>query len=190
MSSRRRKAAARRKKKSPDSPMPGESHFLVVGRLHRAHGLKGELVMSVLTDFPERLVPGLLVYVGEEHVPHTLLSLRQHNTGRLVTLEGYTSREQAGEIRNQYLYVRADDRPPLPEGEYYHHQLIGLRVVTDEGRELGILAEILETGANEVYIVRREGAKDVLLPGIDEVILDLDLEKGEILVHLLEGLAE
>lgn len=144
--------------------------------------------MGVLTDFPERLQPDLTVYVGNQHEAHVIQSLRQHNDGMLVFFEGISSREAVEILRNQDVFVRADDRPPLPEGEYYQHQLIGLQVVTEEGEILGTLAEILETGANDVYVVRRESAKDLLLPAIDEVVLAIDLEEGEILVHLLEGL--
>jgi 16S rRNA processing protein RimM len=84
--------------------------------------------------------------------------------------------------------VRADDRPSLPDGEYYHHQLLGLRVISDTGQTLGRLVQILSTGANDVYIVRPEAGPDVLLPATDEVVQRVDLEQGEILVHLLPGL--
>jgi 16S rRNA processing protein RimM len=86
------------------------------------------------------------------------------------------------------VYVRADDRPQLPDGEYYHHQLIGLQVVSDEGDILGILTGIIETGANDVYIVRSENDREVLLPAIESVILEIDLERSEMLVRVIPGL--
>ena len=190
MSSRRRRAAARRLKHASGSPeIVGEPEFLLVGKLQHPHGLHGEMLMTVLTDFPERLQPGVAVYLGEEHRPLRLLSRRHHNKGLLIAFEEYTDREELFPLRNLPLFVRAADRPPLPEGEYYHHQLIGLRVETDEGEELGVLASILETGANDVYVVRRPNGPDLLLPAIDDVIQDIDLQNGVILVHLLEGLA-
>ena len=91
-------------------------------------------------------------------------------------------------MRNELVYVRADDRPPLAEGEYYHHELIGLRVVDESGDILGILVQILDTRANDVYVVRPQAGPEILLPAIESVILDIDLEKGEIRVHLLPGL--
>jgi 16S rRNA processing protein RimM len=152
--------------------------------------LKGEILMGVLTDFPERLQPDVAVYVGEQHQPYQIQSRREHSKGLLVRFAEFDSRETVAALTNKEVYVRADDRPPLPEGEYYRHQLIGLQVLTDEGEALGRLAEILVTGANDVYVVRREAAKDMLLPAIDEVVLGIDLKAGKICVHLPEGLGE
>jgi len=191
MSSRRRRAARRRIKQNKGTTgsfSTGEPVFLAVGRLQRPHGLRGELLMTVLTDFPERLTPEQQLYLGEEHQPILIRSVRGHTKGLLIAFEGYAARQDVENLRNQMVYVRADDRPMLPEGEYYHHQLLGLRVVTDDQRELGVLAQILETGANDVYLVRAEDGGEVLLPATDEVILAIDLENKELRVHLLPGL--
>jgi 16S rRNA processing protein RimM len=170
------------------SPSTGEPVFLVVGKLRRPHGLHGELLMNVITDFPERLHSGVTVYVGEDHQPMKIRSRRWQNQALLVTFDDYHSSEAAGELRNHMVFVRADDRPPLPEGEYYHHQLIGLRVASDEGRFLGLLTQILDTGANDVYVIRPDSGPEILLPAIESVLLSIDLNKGELLVHLLPGL--
>lgn len=173
---------------TPGSPSPGEPVFLAVGRLGRSHGIHGDLVLEILTDFPERLKPGTRVYLGAEHRPSRLARSRRHNQGLLVAFEGIASPEQAAQLRNQLVFVRADDRPPLGEGEYYHHQLLGLQVVTEEGAILGRLAEILETGANDVYVVRPPEGADILLPAIEEVVLGIDLPAGRILIRPLPGL--
>jgi len=170
------------------SPPPGEPDFLVVGKLRRTHGLHGELLMEVLTDFPERLEPGESVYVGEEHRKLHIRSRRFHNQFLLLAFDGYHDPESAAELRNQMVFVLASNRPPLPEGEYYHHQILGLRVVSDEGQNLGTLSQILETGANDVYVVLPQDGPELLLPAIESVILDIDLENGEMLVHLLPGM--
>lgn len=188
MTSNRRIIAAKRRNKQAGSPLTSEPVFLVVGRLQRPHGLKGEILMGVLTDFPERLQPNVTVYVGEQHQPYQLQSQRHHNKGLLVCFAEFGTREGVAALTNKEVFVRADDRPKLPEGQYYRHQLIGLKVMTDEGEVLGNLVEILDTGANDVYVVRRESAKDVLLPAIDEVVLGIDLKAGEIRVHLLDGI--
>ena len=146
--------------------------------------------MGVQTDFPERLQPDVTVYVGEQHQPYKIHSRREHTKGLLLHFVEHDSREGIGALTNKDVFVRADDRPPLAEGEYYQHQLIGLQVMTEEGKNLGRLAEILETGANDVYIVRGVTGKDLLLPAIDEVILEINLDGGEMRVHLLEGLGE
>ena len=189
MSDRRRKAEKRKNKNTGSSPK-GEPVFLVVGRLQRPHGLKGEILMGIMTDFPDRLQPDTKVYIGGEYQPSKITSTRHHSSGLLVRLEEYQTREDVGKLRNKFVHVRADDRPQLPEGEYYHHELIGLRVITEKGALIGSLNEILETGANDVYVVKPDEGKELLLPAIDEVVLIIDVDEGEITVKLLEGLAE
>lgn len=170
---------------SPDS---GEPVFLVVGKLRRPHGVHGELIMEVLTDFPERLRPGVQIYLGENHLADRLRTRRTNGSTLLVAFDSVRDPESAGALRNQFVFVRADDRPPLPEGEYYHHQLLGLQVISDDGRLLGKLVEILDTGANDVYIVRPEHGADILLPALNSVMQEIDLAGKKITVHLLPGL--
>lgn len=175
---------------SAGSPPTGEPAFLVIGKLLRPHGLRGEILMKVITDFPERLKPGIRVFVGEQHRPITVLERRSHNQGLLMLLDGYTSPEAVGELRNQFVYVSTADLPSLPPGEYYHHQLIGLLVFSDDGRELGYLVEILTSQANDVYVIQRSTGPELLLPGIADVVKQIDLEGGRMLVHLIPGLLE
>lgn len=177
-----------RSKRPAGSPPTGEPVFLVVGKLRRPHGLGGEMLMDVLTDFPERLKPKLTVYAGDNHSPLRIRSCRWHRQAMLIAFDAYRDPETAGELRNCLIYVRSDTLPPLEEGEYYHHQLLGLRVLSDEGQSLGVVAEILETGANDVYVVRSETGPEILMPNIDSVVLEIDLERGKMLVHLLPGL--
>ena len=170
------------------SPTLGEPEYLVVGFLRRPHGVRGEIIMDVHTDFPERLKIGLTVFVGESYQSMIIASRRPHASGMLVRFRGIKTPEEAGLYRNTWVYVPASDRPALPEGEYYHHQLIGLSVVTDEGHELGTLVDIIETGANDVYVVRDVDGKELLLPAIPAVILDVRLADRQMRVHLLDGL--
>ena len=172
----------------PGSPPNGEPAFLVVGKLRHPHGVRGEILLEVITDFPERLQPGVTLLVGEQHQPLHLLSRRAHNKGLLVSFDGYTTPETVGALRNAMVYVTTASRPPLPEGEYYHHQLLGLRVLDDDGSELGRISEILTTGANDIYVVRGESGSDLLLPAIEEVIREVDLINGLLHVHVLPGL--
>jgi 16S rRNA processing protein RimM len=173
---------------SAGSPNEGEPEYLVVGFLRRPHGVQGEMLMDIHTDFPERLNPGLKVYVGSKYKPMVIASTRPIASGMLVRLRGMQTPEQAGLLRNHWVYVPAAERPPLPEGEYYHHQLIGLRVASDQGQELGTLTGILETGANDVYVVTDSTGKEILLPAIPAVILEVNLDDQYMKVHILEGL--
>jgi len=144
--------------------------------------------MDVVTDFPERLKPGITLYVGAQHRELRLRSRRWQHKSLLLGFDGYSTPEAVGELRNQWVYVRSDDRPPLEDGEYYHHQLLGIQVIDEGGQLLGILSEILETGANDVYVISPEQGPDILLPAIDSVILEIDPGQGEMRVHVLEGL--
>src|SRR5512133_1149107 len=173
-------------KNAPGSP-DGEPVYLVVGFLRRPHGLDGELIMDLHTDFPDRLRGGRKLLVGEEHKPATIASVRPHAKGMLVKLKGIETAEEAGQFRNQWVYVSAADVPSLPEGMIYQHELLGFAVVDEQGTSLGELVEILETGANDVYIVRDATGRDLLLPAIPSVILNLDPVRRLMRVHLLEG---
>jgi len=167
---------------------PLKPAYLVVGKLRRPHGVHGEMQMEVLTDFPERLTPGSVVYASPDYRALHLRSVRQHGSLLRVAFEEYSTPETVGELRNQLLFVRTDDRPPLPSGEYYHHELIGLQVLDEEGKAIGILSEIMVTGANDVYVVQPESGAEILIPAIEETIREIDLIAGEMRVHLLPGL--
>jgi len=174
-------------KNAPGSP-DGEPVYLVVGFLRRAHGVRGEIVMDLHTDFPERLQSGRQLFVGDEYKPMTLSGARPHAKGMLVKFEGIETPEDVGQLRNQWVYVRATDVPALPEGKIYQHELFGFKVVDENEHLLGELVEILETGANNVYVVKDETGKEILLPAIPSVILELDADRRIMRVHLLEGL--
>jgi 16S rRNA processing protein RimM len=174
----------------PGSPSGGEPVYLTVGYLRRPHGVRGDMLMEVHTDFPERLLPGVKVFVGDSHAPLTIARVRTHNDGLLLGFRGIETPEVAGRYRNAIVTVMAKDRPPLPEGQYYHHQMIGFRVQADSGESLGLLTEILVTGANDVYVVTDESGQELLLPAIEEVILNVDREAGILKVHIIPGLVE
>lgn len=176
------------KKSVAGLPAASKPAFLAVGRIRRPHGVQGEVLMEIHTDFPERLVPKGIVYAGREYKELRLDSVRGHKDGLLLGFEGIGTPEEAGLFRNQIVYVESKELPELPEGEYYHHQLIGMQVVDENGCDLGTLIEILQTGANDVYVVRAGGENELLLPAIQDVILKVDLLNRIIQVHLLPGL--
>lgn len=182
-------AGSDRPEQPTGSPSTGGPVFLVIGKLRRPHGVRGEIVMDLVTDFPERIQPGLFVYVGDERRRLRIRKRRGYEHGLLVSLDGYNDPEAVGELRNALVYVRTDEIPELPEGEYYHHQLLGLRAVTEGGDVLGTISEILTTGANDVCVVKSQGGPEILLPMIDQVFLAIDLQAGEVRVRLLPGLA-
>lgn len=140
------------------------------------------------TDFPEHLVKGAKLYLGEEHTPVTISNRRGHADGLLLTFKEFPDRQAVERFRNVPLYSRIAELPQLPEGRYYQHQLIGLRVVEESGEEIGVLAQIFNTGANDVYVVRDPQGKEILLPAISDVIRRIELDEKRLIVHMLPGL--
>jgi 16S rRNA processing protein RimM len=161
--------------------------LLAVGRVLRPHGVRGELLLEALTDFPERLAEKEVVYLGEAAVPHALKRARIHRTQLLIQLEDCVTLEAADALRGQLVQIQEAQAAPLPPGQYYQHQVIGLEVVTETGENLGSVTDILETGANDVYVVTGT-AGELLLPALSSVILQIDLEAHRMVVHLLDGL--
>ena len=178
------------KKSVSGSPLDGEPEYLVVGQLRRPHGIHGEMVMEVQTDFPERLKPDSEVYLGEHHGRMIISSARFHNEGLLIKFQEVNSPEEAGRYRNQPVYVKTADRPKLPKDQYYHHELTGFNVVDENGELIGNLTEIMQTGANDVYVVRRVNGKDLLLPVIASVVLAVEKSSRQIRVRLIPGLLD
>ena len=177
----------------PGSPTAGEPVvFLAVGTLRRSHGIRGDLLVDVITDFPERLKPGTFVYHGDKKQPLKITRCRSHNDGLILGFEGINNAEQTAKYRAQMIYVKAEDRPGLPAGEYYHHQILGLKVIDENDVSLGIISEIIVTGANDVYVVTADSilGRDILIPAIQQVILDVNLEAKTMRVHILPGLIE
>jgi len=173
------------------SPTAGEPAFFEAGLVRRPHGVKGELLIEVDRHYLQQFKPGKTVFFGESHQPVRLVSSRQHNLGLLVQFEDLNTPELAGQHRLEKIYVSSLQRGKLPAGEYYVDQILGMQVRnidTDEG--LGEVSEVIETGANDVYVVTSSSGQDLLLPVIKDVIKKIDLEKGEILIHLLPGLIE
>jgi 16S rRNA processing protein RimM len=163
--------------------------FLAVGRVVRPHGVRGELVLEVMTEFPLHLAEVETVYVGEAAVPHPLRRVRQQRGQQIVIqLADCLDRNAAETYRGQLVQIKTEQAAPLPPGRYYHHQILGLAVVTEAGEALGQVTEILETGANDVYVVTGAAGEELLLPALRSVILLIDLEARRMTVHVPEGL--
>ncbi|MDM8529504.1 ribosome maturation factor RimM [Anaerolineales bacterium HSG24] len=165
-----------------------ELRYLAVGRVVKAHGLKGELSMVVMTDFPERFDTTEWLYLGDEFDadPYRLTSYRRHKSNLLLTLAEVTDRNQADALRGLLVQIPIEAAMPLPEGSYYLYQLMGLEVISTDDESLGVIGDIIETGANDVYVVK--GKKDILIPNISDVVQSVDLEKKQMIVNILDGL--
>ena len=162
---------------------------MAVGRIVGVHGIRGEIKVKQLTDFPERFAPGSLLYLEEESFQREVISARPHKGLLLVKLSGFSDRTAVEHLRGKYLFIAREEAMPLEEDEYYEDELIGLQVETMEGEALGELIEIIWTGANEVYIVKGPRG-EVLIPAIADVVQEVDLDAGIMRVTLLPGLVD
>ena len=162
--------------RTSDARQPPE--FLAVGRIVRPHGIRGALLVEAISELIHDLRADQHVFLGEEHKVFNIRDFRSHKRGYLLFVEGCEDRNSAELWRDQRIYIRFDETDALPEGTYFHFQILGLTVETEEGERLGTIANILHTGANDVYIVQDEGGNELLLPAIESVIRKVDLENS------------
>jgi len=165
------------------SPQQGEPVYIVVGKLRRPHGIAGEILFEMTSDSPQLFTPGKQVFIGNNKILYKISTLRQANKLWLISLEGFENREQVSLIRNQWVFVRLEDLKPLPEDRFYHHEVIGMRVLNESGEILGEVGEILETGANDVYVVVTPEGQEILIPAVKTVVLSIDRDKKKIVVR-------
>jgi len=161
---------------------------VAVGRIDRAHGVKGEVSVIPLSSVASRFQTGSRLFVGDrEHQPLTVRAARPHQRRMLVAFEGIADRTTAEKMRGQYLFAPSDSAPPLPEGEYWTHQLLGCDVETATGRHLGRLSEVIHTRANDVWVAS-EKDRQVLIPALRDVVVSVDVEGQRIVVREVPGL--
>jgi len=165
-----------------------EPRFLAVGRVIKPHGVQGEVRVELMTDLPQRFEWLKVIYVGERNPrPIAVESVRYHQEFVLLKLAGYPTRTEAEALRNELLQVPEEEAIPLEEGEYFLHQLLGLEVFTEGGQGLGRLTDVLETGANNVFVVVGPGGEH-LIPDIPDVVQEVDVDGGRIVIRPLPGL--
>jgi len=166
--------------------------LIKIGKIVGTHGYKGTVKVEPLTDFPQRFkeMQSIKISQGNRLNELSVENCSFHKGHILIKFKGIDGMEDASKFRNAYLNVEADELYPLPEGHYYHFQLIGMGVYDTEKGYLGNLTDILETGANDVYVVKTQLYGDVLIPAIKNVIQKVDLAQNRIDVQLLPGLLE
>ena len=169
---------------------PSPDDTLLIGQIVAPFGVRGQVKLRAYTTHVEHLRRRVrVVYVGDERREYPLTGLIEHKPGLLVlSLGGVTNRDAAEELRGAEVAIRERDAAPLEEGEYFIHQLYGLTVVDEQGAEIGRVREVLETGANEVLVVTRPDQPEALIPMIHDVVQELDIAGGRVVVRLIEGL--
>lgn len=162
---------------------PEQIQTLAIGRILAPHGLRGEMRMQIWTHFPERIPSIPSVSFDDDPETFKVRRARVTDKAAIIRVEGISTREAADERRGAVVRIALEHAAPLEEDEFYQFQLIGLDVVTAAGEPLGTLADIIETGANDVYLVRDAEGKEVLLPALKSVILDVNLEHNRMTVQ-------
>jgi 16S rRNA processing protein RimM len=174
---------AEKKPRNQDAVKPTE--FITVGEVLGAWGLKGAFRVRPTTDFPERFDTGEVVYLAGE--PHAIQSTIRQKDAVIITIPGIDTPEDAARLRGKTLEIPQESLKKLPKGSYYHFDIIGLEVQTTDGASLGKITDILNCG-NDVYVVKGEGKKEILIPATKDVVKSVDLKAGKMVIEPIEGL--
>lgn len=177
-------SARKRDTQKSGSPKTGEPVYLTIGKLRRTHGLKGDLLMDVLTDNPESITSGLPVFVGPKHKPMKIIRARSISKAMIIGFEGFTDCDQAAILRNQEVAIKTTEAKSLEEGRFYHHEIIGMQVMDETGNLIGIVSEIVTTGANDVYVVKPVEGNEILIPAVKDFIKKIDPVDKRMVVQL------
>lgn len=161
---------------------PSEADRIIIGKAGAPHGVKGEVRIIVLTDFPERFDDLREVMVGEKNF--RVENTRRHKNGIIVKFAGCDDRDGAARLTGKLLTVARGETFPLAEGEYYTFDIIGLRVFDENDAALGVVTEVLRTGSNDVYAVKNDDGKEILVPALKKIVRKIDVANGRMTVAL------
>ena len=159
--------------------------FITIGRILAPWGIKGKLKVKVITDFPQRFAPSSTVYISRQ--PMTIDSTEWYKSKAIIKLNTIDNFEAAQWLRGQPIEIHHSQLYSLPEGQYYHFQLIGLEVWTTQGELLGNITEILTAESNDNYVVKGDKG-EILIPAVEDVVKSIDLNKGRIVIEAIPGL--
>ena len=164
--------------------------LLQVGVITSTHGIRGEVKVFPTTDDVSRFkkLKNVILDNGKEHRDLEIESVKFFKNMVILKFKGIDNINDVEKYKKAPLFVTRENAVPLEEDEYFIADLIGLKVVSDEGEDLGIIADVLQTGANDVYIIKKDNVEDLRVPAIHECIKNVDIEGGTMQVHLLAGL--
>ena len=166
--------------------------FFRVGVITTTHGVRGEVKVFPTTDDPQRFkkLKQVILDNGKEHRELEITSVKFFKNLVILKFKGLDNINDVEKYKKADLLVTRKNAVPLKEGEYFIADLIGLKATSDEGEDLGVLTDVIQTGANDVYVFSKEGMQDLLVPKIPDCIKEVCIEEGTILVHLLPGLRD
>ena len=164
--------------------------MLKVGILSKTHGVHGEMQVYPTTDDVRRFkkLKEVILDTGKDHISMTIEGVKFFKQFVIIKFKGYDNPNDIEKYKGMSLFVTRENAVPLGRDEYFMADLIGLRVEDEDGKNLGTLEDVLQTGANDVYVIGLEDGGELLLPAIKQCILDVDVAEGFMKVHVLEGL--
>ncbi|MDR6227290.1 ribosome maturation factor RimM [Desmospora profundinema] len=174
----------------------GRPEWLVVGHIAGTHGIRGEVRVISRTDYPEvRFAPGSQLLLSQENkeemLPLTVERSRPHKKGYILQFRDWTDINQSESLKGGTLVVDPEEAVDGGDDEFYFHEILGCEVFTTDGNRVGIITDILQPGANDVWVVRPpEGGRDWLIPYIDDVVQDVDVSAKRVVIHWMEGLED
>lgn len=168
-------------------------NYYTVGEIVNTHGLRGEVRVWPRTDFPEtRFAQGSLLYLEDipdkQYLPLEVVNGRKHKNVYIIKFKQFNHISEVEPLKGKKLKIKQDQLLVLEENEYYYHEIIGCEVYEESGEKLGVIHEILHPGANDVWVCKRPNGKEILIPYIEDVVLDVDVESKKIRIHLMEGM--
>jgi 16S rRNA processing protein RimM len=167
--------------------------FIVIGRISKPHGVKGEIRIEYFNpEDPHFFSHYQMIFLqGDDRsfLPYRLLTVRPHKRFILAQLEGIHTRAEAEQLRGKVVLIDPAELPPLDEDEYYWQDILGMQVVNEKGEDVGTVRDIVPTGGNDVYVVRK-GAREFLIPATKDVIMSIDIKARTMVIHPLEGLLQ
>lgn len=166
-------------------PAGATEGYLAIGRILGPWRNSPKVVVESLTDFPDRFDPGQPAWI--RGIRYKIEAREQHGSKFVLKLSGIEAAESAERLKGVYVEVPESEQRTLEPDIYYEFQIVGLRVRTEDGQPIGTVSEILHTGSNDVYVVKADG-NEVLVPAIDDVVKRVDVDRGEIVIELIEGL--
>ncbi|WP_144428562.1 ribosome maturation factor RimM [Defluviitalea phaphyphila] len=168
------------------------SSYIEIGKIVNTQGIRGEVRVIPMTDDPKRFELLNYIYIENRNIlnEYEIERVRYHKNFVLLKLKGISSMNDAETLKNSIIKIPRELALPLEKDEYYIGDLYDLDVYTNENEYLGKIVDIIFTGSNDVYVVKKEGAKEILIPAIKQCILDVDIDNKKMTVFLIEGLRD
>lgn len=166
--------------------------YITIGEIVNTQGIKGEVRVLPLTDFPERFnqMDEVIIDTNGNHTVYQIDSVRYHKKFVIIKFKQLSNMNEAEKLKGSLLKITRDQLMPLVEGHYYIFEIIGLDVFDEAGTKLGKVKQVLQTGANDVYVIKASQGKDILIPALKTVVKEINTEANRMVVELPEGLLD